>query len=76
LPANSGVITKPYELIFQVEVAPTMSEANQSIQIINQTSVSAIDSFTQNKITKSYRELMSNNIYDATLNAGYGRVQE
>jgi len=76
LPANSGVITKPYELIFQVEVAPTMSEANQSIQIINQTNVSAIDSFTQNKITKSYRELMSNNIYDATLNAGYGRVQE
>lgn len=76
LPANSGVITKPYELIFQVEVAPTMSEANQSIQIINQTNVSAVDSFTQNKITKSYRELMSNNIYDATLNAGYGRVQE
>jgi hypothetical protein len=70
------VITKPYELIFQVEVAPTISEVNQSIPIINQTQVTAVDAFTQNKINKNYRELMSNNIYDATLNAGYGRVQE
>lgn len=76
LPANSGVITKPYELIFQVEVTPTISEANQSIPIINQTSVSATDSFTQNKINKSYMELESNKIYDATLNSNYGRVQE
>ena len=76
LPANSGVISKPYELIFQVEVAPTISEANQSIPIINQTSISAVDAFTQNNINKAYRELMSNKIYDATLNASYGRVQE
>ncbi len=76
LPANSGVISKPYELIFQVEVAPTITEANQSIPIINQTNISAVDSFTQNKLNKTYRELMSNKIYDATLNANYGRVQE
>jgi hypothetical protein len=76
LPANSGVISKPYELIFQVEVTPTISEANQAIPIINQTNISAVDSFTQNKINKAYSELMSNKIYDATLNSSYGRVQE
>ncbi len=76
LPANSGVITKPYELVFQVEVAPTTNEANSAIPIINSTSMSATDSFTQNKISKTYKELMSNNIGDALTNSGYGRVTE
>jgi len=59
-----------------VEVAPTISEANQTIPIINQTSITAVDAFTQNKINKTYREIMSNNIYDALTNASYSRVQE
>jgi hypothetical protein len=70
------VITKPYELIFQVEVAPTSTEANQQIAIINKTTVGAVDAFTQNNINKVYNELMSSKIYDATINAGYSRVQE
>ena len=76
LPANSGVITKPYELVFQVEVTPTSSEANSPIAIINSTSMSATDSFTQNKISKTYKELMSNYINDAMTNSSYGRVIE
>lgn len=76
LPANSGVITKPYELIFQVEVTPTSAEANQTIAIVNKTTVNAVDAFTQNNISKVYNELMSSKIYDATINAGYSRVQE
>ena len=76
LPANSGVITKPYELIFQVEVTPTQTELNQSIAIINETNVTAVDAFTQNNISKNYDELMSNKINDALVNSSYGRVKE
>jgi len=59
-----------------VEVTPTSAEANQQIAIINKTTVSAVDAFTQNNISKVYNELMSNKIYDATINASYSRVQE
>ena len=63
-------------MIFQVEVAPTQAELNQQIAIINETSVNAVDAFTQNNINKTYDELMSNKIYDALTNASYGRVQD
>jgi hypothetical protein len=38
--------------------------------------MSATDSFTQNKISKNYKELMSNYINDALTNGSYGRVTE
>lgn len=76
LPANSGVITKPYEIVFQIEVVPTISEARQNIDLLTNIQVEAMDSFTQNKISKSYRDLRLNNIYDVSLNSIYANVQE
>ncbi len=76
MPANSGVITKPYEVVFQIEVAPTMSEARQNIDLLTNIQIEATDSFTQYKISKNYREFRLNNIYDITKNSALSGVKE
>lgn len=76
LPANSGVITKPYEIVFQIEVAPTISEARQNIDLLTNIQIEAADSFTQYKISKTYREFRLNNIYDITKNSALSGVKE
>jgi len=57
-------------------VTPSMSEANQIITLVNETKMEATDSFTQKKISKLVRELMSSQLGDITTNTGMGIVQE
>ncbi len=76
LPANSGVITKPYEIVFQIEVAPTMTESRQNIDLLTNIQMEAIDSFTQKKISKTYRDFRLSHIHDVINNADFSRVKE
>ncbi len=76
LPANSGVITRPFEIVFQIEVAPTISEIGQNVDLIKNIRVEAMDSFTQNRISKSYRELRLNEIKDIAANWNLTNVKE
>jgi len=62
--------------VFQIEVAPTISEARQNIDLLTNIQIEAADSFTQYKISKTYREFRLNNIYDITKNSALSGVKE
>lgn len=48
--ATKGIISKPVEAVFRVEVTPNVAQAGQKFNFLNETSVSAIDEFTNSPI--------------------------
>jgi len=59
---GSGYLSNPYEAIFQIKVTPLSSQANQSIELTNETIFTAIDSFTLKEIKKTYLPLKSDSL--------------
>ena len=49
--ATKGIISKPVEAVFRVEVTPNVAQAGQKFNFLNETSVSAVDEFTNSQIS-------------------------
>lgn len=75
LPANTGVISKAKELIFQIAVMPSVNQVGQNIPIISSTNVSATNDFTGQKISFSVDELTSDLKDDPTTSSEDGIVK-
>lgn len=74
--AGSGITSKPYELIMQIEVSPTMTEVNSYPVILGQTTMTALDAFTQKQISKTVNEFSTRNLGDLNLSPNAGIVVE
>ena len=48
VPAGVGVILPVYELVFQIELRPSVNQIGQKPTLINESSIEAKDSFTEN----------------------------
>jgi len=75
VPVGSGYLSNPYEAIFQIKVTPLSSQANQSIELTNETIFTAIDSFTLKEIKKTYLPLKSDSLTDKTVISNEGIVR-
>jgi len=72
--AGSGILTAAPELIFQIRVTPSLSQLHKSVQLIGETSFSAVDSWTHQEINLVYPPVFSNNLTDKTVSPVEGIV--
>jgi len=75
VPVGSGTILKPYELIFQIKVTPLFSQANQAVELTNETTLRATDTFTLKNISLTYPAVSSDRLTDKTVVANDGLVR-
>ncbi|MGB9763181.1 MAG: hypothetical protein ACPLW7_04130 [Minisyncoccia bacterium] len=73
--AGSGTLTKPLEAIFQIRITPSSSQANSSIVLINETTVTGTDTFTGQTINLTYPSILSTNLTDKTVLPSDGIVR-
>ena len=73
--AGSGYLVQAPELIFQVRVTPQLSQINQAIELIEETTFKATDAFTLQEINKTYPPVFSNKLTDSTVYSFQGIVQ-
>lgn len=59
VPATKGVLSAPYEAIFQIEYTPSSVQAGEDIQLMGATTFSATDSFTGGQIGATDAEITS-----------------
>ncbi len=57
IPATKGVVSSPAEVVFQVEVTPNITQANQTMPILSETNLKARDEFSGVNLTSQYRTL-------------------
>ena len=50
IPATKGVISSPLEVVFQIEAIPNITQAGNYQPLIKETSITAIDDFTETRI--------------------------
>ncbi len=73
LPAGVGVAgAAAYELVFQVNIRPSTTQIGQPALVLSGSSLSGIDSFTQQNIVVNNLDLTTNSTVDQ---AGFGVVQ-
>ena len=72
LPAGTGVGFDPYELSFQISITPSVNQVNQQPALIKNVRFEGVDTFTQEKITRTIFDTTTSNVNDS--NAG-GTVQ-
>ncbi len=73
--ANKGVLTTPYEAIFQVEVAPSAAQVGRSMTLIETTKLSAVDDFTGVEVFLADPAIETSKLDDATVSFSDGVVQ-
>ncbi|MBI3638351.1 hypothetical protein HY227_01245 [Candidatus Wolfebacteria bacterium] len=76
IPAAKGVLNEPMEAIFQVEATPNISQIDQLINLIEETSVTATDAFTNSNLENSDMEVTSQLLYDSTVRPEQGIVEQ
>ena len=67
IPANSGILTKAYEAIFQIEATPAANSVNQAINLTSETTLTAQDMFTQQNISVIVPPVRSDSLTDITV---------
>ncbi|MFA5392543.1 MAG: hypothetical protein WC306_02535 [Candidatus Paceibacterota bacterium] len=75
VPVGSGTVLKPYEAIFQVKATPLSSQVNQGIDLTNETTLTATDTFTLKNISFSYPVVNSNKLTDPAIPYNGGIVR-
>lgn len=65
--ATSGVIGKPLEAIFQIEVTPASNQVNQAINLTNEITLTALDTFTQKQISVIHDPIKSDKFTDVSV---------
>jgi len=74
LPAQTGYNSPVQEAVFQVALTPDITQAGNSVWILGETILSAIDSFTQDSITANQSFITSDLTDDPNLSPGDGIV--
>lgn len=75
IPSGSGIISKSYELIFQIAITPSMQTINSFMEILGESNLTAQDAFTLSNITARSLGFKSNNLTDKTINPADGIVR-
>jgi hypothetical protein len=75
VPAGSGSLMTPYEAVFQIKVTPLSSQINQGIELTNDTTFTATDSFTLKNINFTYPAIKSDKLTDPTVISNDGIVR-
>jgi hypothetical protein len=76
IPATSGVVLPANELIFQISAIPSLNQVDDFMNLIEETTFSAIDDFTGKEIKFSVSEIDSSLKDDSTVESGEGRVKK
>lgn len=74
IPANKGVIGKPVEAIFQIEATPNITQVNNYMPLMTQTSIKAFDEFANVELNNSDEPLTTNLVDDPTVDPREGAV--
>ncbi|MCX8016043.1 MAG: hypothetical protein N2692_01955 [Patescibacteria group bacterium] len=75
IPAFSGVLMPPYELIFQIAATPSLNQVGSYMELIKETTFTATDKFTGQSINLKTNILTSELRSDPTVKYGEGQVQ-
>jgi len=75
VPVGSGSLSTPYEAVFQIKVTPLSSQINQGIELTNDTTFTATDSFTLKNINLTYPAIKSEKLTDPTIISNDGIVR-
>lgn len=73
--SGSGIISKAYELIFQISATPTIQQQNSNMTLLNESVLTAEDAFTQNTIQTKSNGFFSNTLTDKTVGPMDGIVR-
>lgn len=72
--ANKGVIGKPTEAVFQIEATPDITQANNYMPLMSQTSIKAFDEFVNVELNNSDEPLTTGLTDDSTVDPRDGTV--
>lgn len=75
LPANKGVLDAPVEAVFQIEAVPSADYIGKYFPLLGETTIKAIDNFTNEEILKTASALTTALPDDSTVGAQGGVVQ-
>jgi len=73
--ATEGTLTPPIQMIFQVEITPSISQAGDQAQLIQETQFRGVDAFTGQEIFKTAKEITTVAPGDPTIQNS-GRITE
>lgn len=75
LPAGTGVLLDPYEVIFQVALTPSIKNVNTIMLVIGDSNLTAEDVFTGTNITATASALKTDMPDDSGIGFAKGRIQ-
>jgi len=75
IPSGSGIISKGYELVYQISVNPSASNINTVIVVLEESNLVGQDAFTLSSITSKSLGFRSDNLTDKTINPADGIVR-
>ncbi|MBI5153121.1 MAG: hypothetical protein HZA36_01545 [Parcubacteria group bacterium] len=73
--ANQGIISPPYETIFQITMTPTIFNRGNEAKLLERTTIEAEDEFTGTNLSNTGKELTTLLPDDKTVEARQGIVQ-
>jgi len=74
VPAGVGVILPVYELVFQIELRPSINQIGQTLTLINESSIEGKDTFT-GKTLKDFSPIVDASLpHDSRVGINQGRV--
>lgn len=76
VPSGTGVISSPYELVFQIGLTPSINQINQTPTILNESTVEAKDSFTKIILNDATSFIDASLPDDNEIGYNEGRVRE
>ena len=76
LPATTGLLTTPPQVVFQVSATPQASDAGNYMTILGETDASATDAFAGGTLTASSSPITTLLPSDPTVSVGQGIVQQ
>ena len=76
VPATAGVISKPIEAIFQVSATPSSSDLGTFMPLVQETSLTAVDEFTNLELTGNDLPVTTQLPDDTTVISGQGIVAQ
>jgi len=75
IPAFSGILMPPYELIFQISATPSINQLGTYMKLLEETTFTATDKFTGQPINLTAGPITSELKSDPTVKQGEGTVQ-
>lgn len=74
VPANTGVSSPAYEAVFQLSLTPTLDQVGEVITLINEATLTGIDSFANVELSDSGKEISTQMPDDPTVGLGHAKV--